>query len=100
MGKEIEWGEAVDLVEQLQLDMGSHLFMSLVGWSYPMTRSELATVLLTARVFNALKGKDDPPFAWEWPWPETPAADAVTDDERAKATSTLKANSAFGQLRT
>ena len=87
-------------MEQLQLDMGSRLFMSLAGWSYPMSRAELAGALLTARVFNALKGKDDPPLAWEWPWPEKPAADAVTDEERVNAKSMLKAHSAFGQLRT
>lgn len=100
VGEEIPWDEAVDLVEQLQLDMGSRLFMSMMGWSYPMSRADFAGAVLTSRVANALQAQDAKPFPWEWPWPDTPPADAATDEERAQAKTVLKAHSAFGQIRT
>lgn len=89
----------MDLVEQLQKDMGTHLFMSLMGWSYPMSRNDFATAILTNRVANALKGADDKPFPWDWPWPEETAADDATEEERSHAKTILKAHSAFSQIR-
>lgn len=99
VGKKLPWGEAVDLVDQLRLDMGSHLFMSIAGWSYPMSRDSLLNTLLTVRVINALKSDDAPAFTWDWPWPDVPDEDAVTEEERTHQKNVLKANSAFGQLR-
>lgn len=100
VGKQIPWGEAIDLVEQLQLDMGSHLFMSMAGWSYPMSQHELTGALLMARVVNATQEPGAKPFVWEWPWHESSADEAVSKEERDSSRSTLSANSAFAQVRT
>lgn len=90
----------MDLVEQLQLDMGTHFYMSLAGFEYPMSRHEMASTALWTRFVNVTQAEGAPPFKWGWPWPETHDADAVTVEEREASRTTLKAHSAFGQIRT
>lgn len=96
----VSYREALDLVEQLQLDLGSHLAMSLAGWKYPAGRDQLYLAGIMARLMNVTRGKDEKPFSQDWPWPDEPRADDVTDTERAELKTQLKAKSAFGQLRT
>ncbi len=74
--------------------------MSIAKWSYPMNRQELYAAATLARVVNVTRGKDDPPFVADWPWPAEPDEEVVTDEERAALEATLQASSAFGQLRT
>jgi len=92
--------EAVDLVEQLQLDLGSHLSMSIAGWNYPMDRQSLYTAALLATVKNLMRADGEEPFVPDWPWPDEPDADAVSDEERNAYRVKLAARSAFGQIRT
>lgn len=93
--------EAVDLCEQLLLDMGSHLYASVSGWSYPMNRGEMHGTALLARVINATAGPKDKPWLPDWPWPdESKVAESVTDEERAALKALLNSRSAFGQKRT
>lgn len=92
--------EAVDLAEQLLLDMGSHLYASIQGWKFPMDRQEMHSVALLARVIGATANKGDKPWIPEWPWPDDPKADDVTPEERAALKARLKSKSAFGQKRT
>lgn len=92
--------EAVDLVEQLLLDIGSHLSASMSGWSFPMGRQELHLMGLLARVMNVTRGKDEKPFMPDWPWPAEPKAEDVTPEERARLKALLNSRSAFGQKRT
>lgn len=65
-----------------------------------MDRQAMYTAALLAQVKNMLRSEGDKPFVPDWPWPDTPAADAVTEDERAALQRTLRAGSAFGQIRT
>lgn len=87
-------------MNQLQLDMGSHLSMSMAGWTHPMDRQSLYTAALLAQVKNMLRAEGEEPFVPDWPWPEEPDADAVTDEERKAYRQKLAAHSAFGQIRT
>ena len=48
--------EAVDLIEQLLLDMGSHTAASIDGWAYPMTRGEMFDNALLTIVANMTRG--------------------------------------------
>lgn len=80
--------------------MGSRLFMSISGWSYPMSRADMYAVALLSRVINVTRGKDEKPFLPDWPWPDEPKAEDVTPEERAALVASLKSRSAFGQKRT
>lgn len=92
--------EAVDLLEQLLLDMGSHLSASVAGWSFPMSRSEMYDAALLATVINITKGKGDKRFLPDWPWSDKPKAEDVTPEERTVLRAQLQSKSAFGQKRT
>ena len=92
--------EAVDLIEQLLLDMGSHTAASIDGWAYPMTRGEMFDNALLTIVANMTRGKDTQPYVPDWPWPEQPKADDVTPEERTALKAHLQSKSAFGQKRT
>ncbi|WP_420179689.1 hypothetical protein [Paenarthrobacter sp. TA1.8] len=92
--------EAVELAEQIALDMGSRLFAALAGWSFPMTRGEMMATASFTREFNANRDKDTPPFVPDWPWPTEAPVEEVTPEERARAEAQLRQYSAFGQIRT
>lgn len=94
------YGEALHLVSELQKDQGSHLFASLAGWSYPMSRQEMYSAALLSRVANALRGEKEEPFRVDWPWPDEDHAPEITDEERAAYKAQLNAHSAFAQKRT
>lgn len=90
----------MDLCEQLLLDMGSRLSMSVNGWAFPMSRDGLYLAGLMARVVGVTRGKDEKPFTPDWPWPDEPKAEDVSPAERAVLVSRLRSRSAFGQKRT
>ncbi|MGL3804722.1 hypothetical protein ACSYDW_01355 [Paeniglutamicibacter sp. R2-26] len=92
----MSYGEAVHLVEQLQLDHGSHLTMSINNWTYPASRMDLYQMATFAKLVNIHKNEDDPIFTLEWPWPSENAVPEVTAEERADARADLARNSAFG----
>ena len=81
-------------------DMGSHLFASINGWSYPMDRQEMYSIALLSRVIAVTRGKDEKPFVPDWPWSAEPEAEDVTPEERAALVAKLRSKSAFGQKRT
>lgn len=88
------------LVSELQKDQGSHLYASIAGWKYPMSRTEYYTALSAARAMNRDREEGSEPFKIDWPWPEQPTAPVVTEEERAVLKAQLKASSAFAQYRT
>lgn len=65
-----------------------------------MSRLEILTASTLARVVNATRAEDAPPFVPDWPWPDEPDEETVTDEERAELKAQLRATSAFGQIRT
>lgn len=85
---------------QLQLDIGSHLSMSVAGWSHPMDRQTFYTAALLSQVKNMLRGEKEEPFTPDWPWPDEEEAPDVTAEERAVLEARLRASSALAQIRT
>lgn len=100
IGRSVSFREAVHLVAGLQQDQGSHLFASMAGWSYPMSRQELYLGGLLQTVSNALRDEKAEPMRLEWPWPSEDKAPEVSDEERATLKAQLNAASAFAQKRT
>lgn len=98
----MSYREAIDLIDRLRTEMGSHLFASMSGWSFAMDRQSFYSALLLTKVHNALSSKGDAPLRLPWPWDEqeTPEAEKVTVEERQQLAAELKQSSAFGQLRT
>lgn len=76
--------------------------MAVNGWAYPMSAAEMYAAALYQQVANMLRGPKDKPLNLGWPWSDEkkPRAEEVTAEERADLTATLKATSAFGQIRT
>jgi len=100
IGQGVSFREAAHLIAGLQHDQGSHLFASLAGWSYPMSRQEFYAGVLLQTVSNALRGEKDEPMRLDWPWPDEDQTPDVSDEERAELRAQLNAASAFAQKRT
>lgn len=99
IGNGLSFGEAIALVTELQKDQGSRLHASIAGWKYPMSRSEFYLAGMFSRAINRDLEEGSKPFELEWPWPEVKAIADVTDEERAELKASLRARSAFGQIR-
>lgn len=99
IGQGVSFREAVHLIAGLQQDQGSHLFASLAGWSYPMSRQEMYAGVLLQTVSDALRGEKDEPLRLDWPWPDEDQAPGVSDEERAVLRAQLNASSTFAQKR-
>jgi len=85
IGESISWDETVDLVNQLQVEMGTHTHASTQGWEFPATYGEIVQQRLTQRIFDFLLGKDDDRVTIPAPWSAQPIASAeeLADAERA-----------------
>ena len=100
MGVGYSYEEAADLIEGLTLELDSHLSMSLLGWKYPASRSEIYAAGTFARVVSATRGQGEKPAELDLPWDVQTEAEHVTPEERDALARQLRARSAFGQLRT
>lgn len=96
IGKSLGYGEAVDLVEQLLHEQGSHVSMSLHGWDYPASRSDIQLMAVFAKLVNMNQPEGSTPFSPAWPWPSEADEAEVSADELAESKAILAANSAFG----
>jgi hypothetical protein len=94
VGGRVTFGEAIDLVDQLIREAGTHTHASVNGWSFPMTNAERSAQIHALAFLNVHRDvkKHPKPFELPWPWPER---DAVTDDERKSLTAQLDRRSAL-----
>ncbi len=94
VGDTITWGEAVDLVEELQRDTGSHLFASIAGYKWAASMADIATILLANRAIN--EGTRGTPVMLPLPIGGEPKpVDSATPDETNAALEYLRTSSAF-----
>jgi len=92
LGETISWPEAFDLINRLQVEMGTHTHASVHGWDFPATYGELLQQRLTQRVFDFLRGKDDDRVDVPVPWTAGPIA---SDEELKAADAALERRSAI-----
>ena len=92
LGERISWPEAFDLINRLQVEMGTHTHASVAGWDHPATYGEMLQQRLTQRVFDFLRGKDDDRVEVPVPWGAVPIA---SEAEIAAADAELERRSAI-----
>lgn len=98
IGRKCTYGEALDLVDQLQLDTGSHISAELSGWLFPASYGELMAGLHAQAYINVHRDvkKHPNPFAGWSPLPGDKSERAdVTPEEREMLRQSLIARSAF-----
>lgn len=95
VGHSIRFGEAVDLVDQLHLEMGSHLNASIGKWGWAATWGEMIAARHAEWYINAHREEGTPVVELPMPWPKTPVEEDVTDEERETLRASLRARSAF-----
>jgi hypothetical protein len=95
MGKSYSYGEAIDLINRLQLEYGTHVHAAVNSWGWPMTIGEIDQRIATTAFLNVYRDRQQhsEPFDAEWPWN---SVDAITPQERERYEKVLAANSAFG----
>lgn len=77
---------------------GTYLHADLVGWSWPASLVDLATISAAQTTVNANRDtkKHPEPIQFVWPWTGAEeAAEEVTDEERQALKATLNQHSAF-----
>lgn len=94
IGDTVSFGEAIDLIDELAVEMGTHLQASMDGWQWPASWSEINQAQLTEAYFNVHRDekKRPQPFVVPMPWP---GKDQATPEERAAAIAQLERRSVF-----
>lgn len=93
IGESIPWREAIDLVDGLTNQDGTHTQAAVVGWRWPMTRADIDLRSLRLLTMNIYRNEKEHPAPYELPWPWDPAP--FTPAEVAEATVQLELKSAF-----
>jgi hypothetical protein len=100
IGRSIPFSEAIDLVTELEHDFGSHLTASVAGWEFAISYGEFITWLHATAFVNSNRDPKQTPKPIELPVPwdrGRPAAEQVTDEERAALKAKLLRHSAFAE---
>lgn len=98
LGESVTFGEALDLVDQLQLETGSHLSASVNGHQWASTWGERHMFLLNSRHLNIHRDekKHPQPIDLPAPWDEVTAPEPEpTPEELEAARARLRSVSAF-----
>lgn len=77
---------------------GTYLHADLVGWAWPASWVDLATLAAATSTVNVNRDtkKQREPIEFVWPWTGVEdAVEEVTDEERAALKATLREHSAF-----
>lgn len=91
IGHAISYGEAIDLVVELQRESGSHLCADLNGWDFAASYGETVAAVHASAYFHVHGAEEDPlPFPWS-----TSKKPDVTPEELAALKASLRSRSAF-----
>jgi hypothetical protein len=91
VGEAYTYREALDLVEELRMELDSHLTVAEQGFGW-VPNAAVATSLLLATYLNRnFEGEHD----WVAPWRGAAKAETFTPDEVDEAVKTLTRRSAF-----
>ena len=93
IGKSIRYGEAIDLVEELQREVGSHLSADIAGWEIAATYGDLLALFRTEAYLSVHHDPKKPPVEMLRPWSDGQAD--VSPEERARLKAILVASSPF-----
>jgi hypothetical protein len=92
MGADYTFGEALDLIHELQRDGRSHLLAELRGWEFVASEADVAAILHATRILNLHRGENAAPIHLPLPWSDV---DDVSPEERAEYEAQLERRSAF-----
>ena len=100
MGWEVSFAMAAAV--EIITDSASRVFASFTGWDYPMSRTQIWETRGWERVMNALRGEEEKPVIFTYPWRDS-APDAaeraliagMDTEEKAWYEDTLKTFSAI-----
>lgn len=93
VGDKVSWGEAIDLVEGLRTEFGTHIFTAEAGWSFPAGYGDLMAAL-NHRAYlqvNFESGADGVPL----PWTISTGQEVVSAEERRIAEEYLAKHTAI-----
>lgn len=94
-------GEAIDLIDELQRELGSHLVADLAGWKFATTYGDLLA-LTHAEAFmnvNRDRKKQRTPIELFRPWESEAERAQVSPEERARLRAQLLERSAFRDMK-
>lgn len=96
VGLTIPFGEAIDLVNELKREWGSHLNAAIAEWDFPATYGEIIGAMHLESALNQFRAEGSKPATVLKPWRDKDAAPKVTAEEFAVLALQLEARSAFG----
>ena len=96
VGRSIRFGEAIDLIEGLKLEFGSHLATELAEFKWSTSMSEIAQLTLVNSYLSVhTDSKSGTPVGLPMPWKsEEEKASEVAPDERARLLAIIEARAA------
>jgi len=98
----VSYPEAIDLVNELRREWGTHVHANLQGWAFVASYGEVIGALHASAFINANRDPKQTPDPIDLPMPfsSTDAAEEVTSEELADLRARLRARSAFAENRT
>lgn len=93
-GRGIVYGHAIDYVNELLNEPGTHLHASMAGWEWPATWAEVMSIVHAEAFLNLYRDRQAYPDPLDplRPWP---TVEVVSEEERAHYEQLLAARSAF-----
>lgn len=97
VGRSISFREAIDLVDELRREFGSHLNAHLNGWDFAAGYGEVMAAVHANSFMNVNRDekKQREPFELPLPWSSSQKQEQVTPEERAVLRASLLRRSAF-----
>ena len=94
VGASVRYGEAMDYVERLAHEFGTHTHAALSGWEWPATVADLMATSHVEAYYNVHRDpkKHPKPYSFARPWPDV---EVVDPELRAALDQQLEARSAF-----
>lgn len=98
LGVVVSWREAIDLVNELIKETGSHLYAEQTGLRFAASQADLASILHAEAFVNANRDRAKSPEPFRLPSPLIEAGgEAVSDEELAEGRALLKKYSMFAE---